>query len=323
MAIRELDNQITEIPAAKGKHTPATPPNLRLKQALAMRRSYDLWILFGLALLLPGLVLLPVPFLRIPLGLVAVLLAPGYALVEATFPKRADLDGVARLGLSFGLSIAVLPLLALLLDNLPWGIRLWPMTISLALWILLVGAVAAWRRSRVSSAEAVFAPNFANPLRDWAKLSQRTKWLSLVAGLLVVGIVTWGVIILVSPNPADRLTEFYALGAQGQAQDYPREVAPDQPMQVTLGIVNREAITARYRIEVRAVTGDKLLAQAGSVTLADGQKWEQPIQYSLSQAGDNQEINILLFYNDSPTPYRQLHLWVNVQAKPALVVIYK
>ena len=48
---------------------------------------------------------------RIPLGLLMVLFVPGYALIAALFPRKDDLDGIERLALSFGLSIAVVPLI--------------------------------------------------------------------------------------------------------------------------------------------------------------------------------------------------------------------
>ena len=48
---------------------------------------------------------------RIVLGLLLVLFLPGYSLIAALFPGRDDLDGIERIALSFGLSIAVVPLI--------------------------------------------------------------------------------------------------------------------------------------------------------------------------------------------------------------------
>ena len=67
---------------------------------------------------------------RIPLGLVMVLFVPGYTLIAALFPKKADLEGIERTALAFGLSIAVVPLIGLGLNYTPWGIRLEPVLFS-------------------------------------------------------------------------------------------------------------------------------------------------------------------------------------------------
>ena len=49
--------------------------------------------------------------IRIILGLLLVLFLPGYSLIAALFPRRGDLDGIERIALSFGLSIAIVPLI--------------------------------------------------------------------------------------------------------------------------------------------------------------------------------------------------------------------
>jgi len=45
---------------------------------------------------------------------------PGYVFVSVLYPKNDDLDNVERLGLSSGLSIAIAPVVGILL-NLPYG----------------------------------------------------------------------------------------------------------------------------------------------------------------------------------------------------------
>ncbi|MFN8500886.1 DUF1616 domain-containing protein [Kouleothrix sp.] len=292
---------------------PTTQPRI-VRSSLrtpAPAEVYDLLLLIGAALLVPALLLLPLPWLRVPLGLATVLLAPGYALVAAIFPQRDDLDGVARAGLSFGLSVAVAPLLALLLDQLPWGIQPWPIAITLMIWITLWCAVAllrrAWLPAGIADAPAVPAP------RGLGRAGARPARL-LLGALALALVLGAGVYALAAPDPSARITEFYALGAQGLAEDYPREVAPGELMQVRLGVVNREGAPQRYRVEARAA--GQLIAQAGPSELADGQSWEAPLRYALPGAGDDQQVDILLFRDDETTPYRQLRLWVNVRGQP-------
>ena len=91
--------------------------------------------------------------LRIALGLLFVLFFPGYTLLSALFPKRDDLDGIERVALSFGLSIAIVPLIGLILNFTPWGIRLYPILISITLFILVASGIAWYRRRRLAPAQ--------------------------------------------------------------------------------------------------------------------------------------------------------------------------
>src|SRR5512137_1185283 len=102
---------------------------------------------------------------RIPLGLLMVLFVPGYTLIAALFPKIGDLDGIERTALSFGLSIAVVPLIGLGLNYTPWGIRLIPVVVSLAIFTVAMAAAAYWRRMNLQ-AEERFAIHFKETMNS-------------------------------------------------------------------------------------------------------------------------------------------------------------
>ncbi len=70
-------------------------------------------------------------YLRYVFGGMLVLYLPGYALVEALYPKR-DLDELTRFALSIGLSLALVTLVGLVLNYTPFGISLLPVTLSIA-----------------------------------------------------------------------------------------------------------------------------------------------------------------------------------------------
>lgn len=275
------------------------------------RPFFDLLVLMTLALSLPILVLLPLPLIRVPLGLLLVLLAPGYALSAALFAHRDDLDTVTRLALSFGLSIAVLPLLALVLDLLPWGIRLWPMTIALACWLGGWTLIAALRRAYLLRSDAAMVPPAAELPGWWAGLAKQQRF--GYAGSLLFGgtLLLW--IVAGMPGLAEQApaTEFYVLGAHALAEDYPREVAVGEEMQVTLGIRNNDSSTMTYRVEARS--GTTQIARIDTVEVAAGQVWQQPLRYALTQAGDDQQIDLFLFRGNEAQPHRRLRLWINVR----------
>jgi hypothetical protein len=82
-------------------------------------------------------------YLRYFFGSILVLFLPGYALVELLYSKRKELDDLTRLALSIGLSLAIVPLVGLVLNYTAFGIRLIPIAVSLGglTLLLLVGAL--------------------------------------------------------------------------------------------------------------------------------------------------------------------------------------
>jgi len=84
--------------------------------------------------------------LRWFLGTVSVLFLPGYATVEALYPEEGALSPLERVALSIGLSLAVVPLIGLLLNYSPWGIRLGPVLTSLAAYTEGVALLASYRK---------------------------------------------------------------------------------------------------------------------------------------------------------------------------------
>lgn len=80
------------------------------------------------------------------IGSVFVLYLPGYGLLQLLFPKGSDLDSLERFALNIGLSLAVVPLIGLLLNFTPWGIRLVPIAVSLGIFTILALVGAAIRK---------------------------------------------------------------------------------------------------------------------------------------------------------------------------------
>ena len=62
------------------------------------------------------------------------------------YPKKEDLGPLERLALSIGLSLALVPLLGLVLNYTPWGIRLNPIFTGLSLLTLALAAMAVVRK---------------------------------------------------------------------------------------------------------------------------------------------------------------------------------
>lgn len=131
------------------------PPNVSSYRAYILLRDWNAWYLTAAAacvLTLISIYFIPSTFpyvaLRWIAGSVFVLFIPGYVTVQALFPSSRDLDDIERFALSIGLSLAITPLIGLLLNYLPWGIRLSPIVVSLCTYSLGIGLAGTWRRYR-------------------------------------------------------------------------------------------------------------------------------------------------------------------------------
>ncbi len=93
----------------------------------------------------------PLAYIRNVLGVIFVLFLPGYAFVKALFQKKVPVktssesfDTIERVVLSIGISIALTPIVGLILYYTPLGIGLTPITLSLlALTTLFATAAVA------------------------------------------------------------------------------------------------------------------------------------------------------------------------------------
>lgn len=263
--------------------------------------------------LVPPLEGLPV---RIPLGLAMVLFLPGYTLIAALFPRRTDLDGIERIALSFGLSIAVVPLIGLGLNYTPWGIRLVPVVISLAIFTIAMAAAAYIRRS-MQVPEERFSADLSKslvrlkdevPAEGTSRLDKALAVILIITIILSVSALAY---VIATPKQGEKFTEFYILGAGGKAYDYPITVIPGNNSTVIVGVVNHEYCLTNYTLQLR-FRNETLMSR--DLQLVHNQTWEQPVSYLLKDPGHDHKLEFLLYRESNFTAsYRDLHLWINAQ----------
>ena len=252
---------------------------------------------------------------RIPLGLLMVLFIPGYALIAALFPRKGDLDGIERVALSFGLSIAVVPLIGLGLNYTPWGIRLTPVVISLALFTVVMAAAAYLRRTRLPPEDrfSLELRKHLDALKTELAAGDKSRLDKALTILLVISIilsVSALIYVIVTPKQGEKFTEFYILGPKGMAYDYPTSVQAGNNSTVIVGVVNHEYSLVNYTMHL-SLNNSTLLGK--EMALEHNQTWEEPVSYVLNKPGDSQKLEFLLYKEGNFTaPYRDLHLWVNV-----------
>lgn len=296
-------------------------------------RPWDLVAAVVIASILVAVVLIfPNSPLRLPLGLLFVLFLPGYVIVSALFPKEKDLGMIERIALSFGLSIAVVPLVGLLLNYTPWGIRLEPILVSLLILIVGVSALAYYRRINIPIKKRFgFTISIAFPKEDLTFLDK-----ALVVTIVILLIASCGTIyyMATTPKEGEKFTEFYILGPEGKAENYPATLSVGGNGTVIIGVVNHEYANVNYTVEIALLPANNTnvtskseikdwdrtslepnRAYSSNVSLNNEEKWEQRFTFNVSLNGSYKLQFNLYKLPDSSSPYRELHLWLTVKKK--------
>jgi uncharacterized membrane protein len=283
------------------------------KVMLRRHLELDLLVIDVLTLLLVAAVLAPpVALLREILGLVFILFSPGYVLVAALFPGPKRPGNAARLSLSLALSVAAGVFIGLILTVSPWGFTLNSVLAAISAFTLVVSGLAWYLRQRHNHKDESNGktPSFIPGALQCFRSAGR-GYRSLVIILLCVicgglGLLSY---IMFRPLPAQPFTEFYILGAGGQAEAYPRELHAGEEGQVIIGIVNHEARPTSYHVQVKA-RGEPGYELA-SITLNPGEKWQRDFTFTIQKAGTNQKVEFLLF-KEAGAPDEARYIWVNV-----------
>ncbi len=288
-------------------------------------KPYDLLAVAVLAAALLGtLAIGGIP--RIILGLVLVLILPGYVVVAALFPSNRELDWVERGALSVGLSVAVVPLVGLLLNFTPWGIRFVLILTSLLVFTAAV-SIAAYARRRRLPVEDRLSLTLEIGRPNWAEYTALDK--ALTFGLAGAVVTAGGILAYVAttPRPGEHFTEFYLLNVEGRAENYPTNLTAPANATIVVGVVNHEGKSFNYSVvadlEKYNVTTNATGAQVKSLvssqpvanfpmTLLDSGKSERNLAFSVAQPGLFR-LSLQLFLEGSGTPYRELHLWITVR----------
>ena len=130
----------------------------KLTNYLRSSQSYWYWITIILTSTTALLVFtipenaFPQVYARHILGSIFVLWLPGYVFIKALFPEK-ELDSIERVALSIGMSLALVPIVGLLLNYTPWGIRLTPIVLSLLALTIVFATAAIIRENQAKISE--------------------------------------------------------------------------------------------------------------------------------------------------------------------------
>lgn len=277
--------------------------------------------------------------IRVLLALPLVLFIPGYALIAALFPTDEDLDLIERIALSFGLSIAVVPLIGLGLNYTPWGIRLDPIVLSLSLFTIIMVLIAQGRRAMTDPDDRYRFPadEIMAGIREefFPTEGNRTdKILSIILLISILAAIGTTIFVIAFPKEGEKFTEFYILGEKRMAADYPDRLFIGEEYPMYIGVGNHEYRNVSYTIEVHQITMETdesgnvsyitrmNMTDRLSVAVPHNETVTLPYNLTAADKGYNR-IEFLLFNESVPDrsvwgmerinqSYRDLHLWVKV-----------
>lgn len=140
-----------------------------------------------------------------------------------------------------------------------------------------------------------------------------SAWEKALFTILVTAILGTLVMLayVVAVPRAEEFTEFYILGLEGKAADYPERLAVGEEGKVIVGIVNHEGEEVNYRLEVR-VDGEKK-RNLEPIVLNNEQKWEEIVDFTVEKAGDKQKVEFLLYKLGQIEVYHSLYLRIDVK----------
>ena len=319
------------------------------------RRPVDLLAVAGLVVLSNVVVLVPVVNdspIRVVVGLVMVLVLPGYAVIAALFPDQPipnneesdvdvdedgrTIDGIERAALSVALSIPVVALVGLGLSLTPAGVRL--ESVLPAVTALTLGAtwVAARRRAALPPER-----RFRVPYQDWLTIPRRAfiaperrsdrllNVLLALSILLAMGAVTYAV---AAPGEGEAFSALYLLSENETgalvADDYPTNFTHGEARPLTVGIENKEHEQVTYTVvglleRVRVNGTEATVVESKrfdrfSVRLADNDTYLSTRSVRPTMTGDRLRLAYLLYRGQPPddpgieNAYRAVDLWIAV-----------
>jgi uncharacterized membrane protein len=136
------------------------------------------------------------------------------------------------------------------------------------------------------------------------------KIVSYVLLIVVVIAVAAVVYITLNPSPGETFTEFYILGPDGKAGDYPTNLTVGEEGKVIIGIVNHEGNTANYEVVIRL---NDIILKNETFKLENNEEKRIPFTFNSNQSGNGQKVEFFLYkLPDNQQPYRSLDLLVDV-----------
>ena len=265
--------------------------------------------------------------LRLLVSFPLALFLPGYALVSVLFPaaerdarestetdverRPRGIDTVERLGLSFALSLAIVPLVALALPLTEQGLETVPTAAVLGGASVGLAQLGVVRRLRTPESER-FTVSLTAAFAGFHRGEGAAATLSSVLLIATIGLAVGALLVgFLAPVSGGGFTELglYSETDDGElvAGELPDEVEPGESVPVTMTIENHEAEETEYTVVVQeqvledgeVVDRNQLRTIDGTISAGATGVAEREVTPT-ADVGETVRISLLLYYGDAP-----------------------
>lgn len=283
------------------------------------------------------------------LGIPVLLFVPGYLLVAVLFPasgsetqnfwestREQGIDWVERLALSFGMSVAILPIFALVVGTW-WGFTLTNVLNGLSILLVLGVVLAALQRIRTPDHLRYSVASIPEDL-GFERTGVPGGWnvdtiasvLLVVAVLAAVGSVGYAVATPYQSTPSTTMylateNETGSLVTAG----YPSGVTVGEGTDLVLGLQNSEERRQEYTVviqleRVETSSSGTRISESAEVdrlhtVVPAGATWNSSQTVGPGMVGEDLRLHYYLYRGEtapatptSATAYRDVYIWVNV-----------
>lgn len=216
------------------------------------------------------------------------LFIPGFCCSAALFPRDGDLKFLERMYISIGISAAIDILTLTGLYFSPWAVQLDNLIIFLVMISVALIPIAHFRRAMLRNQDMVKVQFYkvVVAIRDAIFPSNSSRSDHLLRLILILALLTAvgaTLFLIITPPVTDNFTEFYILGPDQKANNYPESLVTGQKYPVFLGVRNHEHRNVTYTIEVW-----NMQTVIDTVTDDTGNSSTNPADQSVQTPDDNE-----------------------------------
>ncbi|WP_276253322.1 DUF1616 domain-containing protein [Halomontanus rarus] len=304
----------------------------------------DLAVMVALLFLMDIFVFIPVinegpP--RVIFSIIFSIFVPGYVLIAALFPKeggqlrtveqstenenfsnkqRSGINWLERVALSFGLSVAIVPVIVLIVSLTPWGTQLVPILVSLNVFTLFTVSIASFKRQQVLQEDRFYVPYQKWIINGRNLLFGSTSHVDTALTFILVCSIALGLgsvgYAISTPEDSETYSTVSILTETNDGElvagGFPEEIPQGDSREFVLSIDNQEQQTVNYTVVIieqdievddnnNLIIEDQKELQRAETRLDDNDTWYHNHEITPTIIGNNTRILWLLYVHDVPS----------------------